>query len=213
MANEVKLTVPAPVQIPPVQGVPDEKDIQFQIPEVGMKGIPGGENMPLKKRVIPLSGKMITSEDPIIIGTNFRTLTNMRYSEASPKAVSGMTKINTTYDLDTYIETRAAHHFRKVQPAETPVIENHILAQAFTTAGTGSTVIQRLETLREVARQLLQRPSGQIRWEPPTSIPEDSPMLPKDVSPIVTGRIPVYGEVTGFLARDSSQRLRRLQVP
>ncbi len=64
------------------------------------------------KTTVPLSGKLITAEDPLIVGKNFQTLTNMRYGDASPKTISGMTKINTTA-LTTYLKVRSAFHFRK----------------------------------------------------------------------------------------------------
>ena len=67
---------------------------------------------PWLKTMIPLSGKLITAEDPLIIGKNFKILTNMRYGDASPKTITGMTKINTTA-LTTYLKVRSAFHFRK----------------------------------------------------------------------------------------------------
>ena len=44
----------------------------------------------------PLTGKLRTDVDPMLIGeTNFRSLINMRYKADCPKGILGMTKINT----------------------------------------------------------------------------------------------------------------------
>jgi hypothetical protein len=84
--------------------------------KIGMKGLqdlPDSQNEPFKKNVITLDGKLITSEDPLVIGkNNFRSIVNMRYGNASPKSVAGMTKINTTA-LSAYPIVRSAIHFRK----------------------------------------------------------------------------------------------------
>lgn len=46
---------------------------------------------------LTLDGKLVTSEDSMLIGPNdFQTLTNMRYTDTHPKAIPGMTKINST---------------------------------------------------------------------------------------------------------------------
>jgi hypothetical protein len=83
---------------------------------------------------IPFSGKLITSE-PASIGVNFRTLTNMRYTDTHIKNVDGMTKINSTA-LSTYLKTRNAFHFKKYQPAE-----SHLLIQAYNTGLTASQIL------------------------------------------------------------------------
>jgi hypothetical protein len=77
-----------------------------------LKGIQGGQDEPVQVRMVPLNGKLVTAEDPLIIGQNFRTLINMRYGDSSPKSIAGMTKINTT-PLTTYTKVRSAFHFRK----------------------------------------------------------------------------------------------------
>jgi hypothetical protein len=78
-----------------------------------LQQIPEAQNEPFRKNVVTLDGKLITSEDPLAIGkNNFRTLVNMRYGNASPKSVAGMTKINTTA-LSAYPIVRSAIHFRK----------------------------------------------------------------------------------------------------
>ena len=48
-----------------------------------------------QRKEIPFSGKCMTGE-PAMIGQNFRTLKNMRYTDTHIKGVGGMTKINTT---------------------------------------------------------------------------------------------------------------------
>lgn len=44
---------------------------------------------------IPLTGKLVTSEDPATIGTNFQTLQNLRPTKTHLKGIGGMSKINT----------------------------------------------------------------------------------------------------------------------
>ena len=84
---------------------------------------------------IPLTGKLMLS-DPATIGTNFQTLTNMRYTDANIQSIAGNTKINSTA-LSTYLKVRNAHQYTKSQPAE-----NHLLAQAYNTGLTASQVIE-----------------------------------------------------------------------
>ena len=89
-----------------------------------------------KKHVeIPFNGKLLTYE-PASIGNNFRTLKNLRYTDTHLKGVAGNTKINATA-FTAAIKTRNAHHFRKVQPAE-----SHLLLQCYTTAETTSGIYQ-----------------------------------------------------------------------
>jgi len=74
---------------------------------------------------IQLTGKMITSVDPIQLGKgDFRNLTNMRYTDKGIKSIQGMTKINTSAVSNPTIP--AMYQFRKEFPAE-----NHLLAQGF----------------------------------------------------------------------------------
>ena len=86
-------------------------------------------------RDIPLNGRLILS-DPATIGTNFRQLTNLEYTDTHVRGIAGMTKINTTA-LTTYLKTRNAFHYRKTQPAE-----SHLLAQVYDTGLTASQVLQ-----------------------------------------------------------------------
>jgi len=90
----------------------------------------------LKKKEILLGGKLVTAEDGMSIGENFKTLTNMRYTDSHPKSIGGMTKINTTA-LTTYLKIKNGFHFKKAQPAE-----SHILVQAYNSGSTASQVLQ-----------------------------------------------------------------------
>jgi hypothetical protein len=111
----------------------------YKIPIVGLKPAPAAEDEKKGKKIVPLSGKLITAEDPLIVASNYRTVTNMRYGEASPKQIAGMTKINPNVLDGTYIKTRNAFQFRKTQPNS---IESHILAQVYNTGMTSSQVYQ-----------------------------------------------------------------------
>lgn len=88
----------------------------------------------LRSREFPLTGKLITSEDPVIIGANFRTLKNMRYTRTNPKGIGGHSKINTTA-LTTFPKTRSGIHFRKEQPAE-----SHVLIESYNAGLTASEI-------------------------------------------------------------------------
>lgn len=50
----------------------------------------------LQIKEIPLTGKLVTSEDPSLIGVNFQKITNTRYTRTSIKGIGGHSKINTT---------------------------------------------------------------------------------------------------------------------
>ena len=82
----------------------------------------GSANMEYKD--IPLVGRLITAEDPSVIGENFQSLKNLRYKDSGLKGVQGMTKINTVAVANPKIT--AGIHFKKSQPAE-----SHLLIQAF----------------------------------------------------------------------------------
>ncbi len=116
-------------------------EINIVIPEVSIPTVQGGQNEEPRKCLVPFSGKLITAEDPFIVGKNFRTLTNMRYRDKNPVSIGGMTKINTTA-LITYLKVRNAFHFSKSQPAET-----HVLAQAYNTDLTASKVYQNITAI------------------------------------------------------------------
>lgn len=70
---------------------------------------------------IPLTGKCNNSDPPASIGTGFRTLKNLRYTDKGLKGVSGMTKLHSGA-IGTYKKVRNAFHFRKEQPAESHVL-------------------------------------------------------------------------------------------
>ena len=54
------------------------------------------QDEPARPFLWPLTGKVRNDVDPIAIGqSNFRQLTNLRYTDASPRGVLGMTKIIT----------------------------------------------------------------------------------------------------------------------
>ena len=86
---------------------------------------------------LPFSGKLMTS-DPAAIGQNFRTLTNMRYTDTHIKSVGGMTKINSAATINaTYLKGRSAFHFVKSQPAE-----SHVIVQAYNTDFSASQLME-----------------------------------------------------------------------
>ncbi len=87
-----------------------------------------------KNKVIPLNGKLVTSDDPTQIGTNFQILQNLRYGEGHVKGVGGMSKINPTA-IATYTNVRNGFHFSKSRPAE-----SHTLVHAFNGAGTAAVI-------------------------------------------------------------------------
>ncbi len=78
----------------------------------------------LRRKEIPLTGKLVTNEDPALIGTNFQTLKNMRQTRTNPKGIGGYTKINSTALSNPKI--RSGIHFRKEQPAE-----SHVLVESY----------------------------------------------------------------------------------
>lgn len=71
-----------------------------------------------------LTGKLITAKDPSVIGHNFRSLKNLRYTDTNPKGIGGMTPINSTAIANPKV--RNMIHYRKDQPTET-----HLLIHAF----------------------------------------------------------------------------------
>jgi hypothetical protein len=115
--------------IPPAKPVENEKESEYTIPLVDLKGQQPVKDEPHQKKLIPFSGKLITAEDPLIVGNNYRTLTNMRYGEASPKQVAGMTKIQPGTTLTAIAFGSGAHE---------PVVGETIHGN--TTAATGIVV-------------------------------------------------------------------------
>lgn len=86
---------------------------------------------------IPFGGKLITSDDKLMIGQNFSALENMRYTDKGIKTIGGMSKINSSAMDATYIKTRSAFHLKKSQPAET-----HVIAQAYNSGLTASVILE-----------------------------------------------------------------------
>lgn len=88
------------------------------------------EDKALLKKVIPLSGKLNTFNDPAMIGTNFRTLKNLAPQGTHPKGIRGMTKINSAA-ITTYTKIKNLFHFRKeqkkVKTADLIASESHLL--------------------------------------------------------------------------------------
>ena len=110
------------------------KDIlQYQLPKLNPQ-IRTAPNVEYELKGLPLDGKLVTSTNPLLIGKNFRTMTNMRYEDNHPSSIMGMTKINTSA-LDTYRKVRSAYHFEKSFHAE-----SHLLMQAYNTGLTASGV-------------------------------------------------------------------------
>ncbi len=66
---------------------------------------------------IPLhESRLILSKDPAVIGNNYQSLKNLRYTGSYPKAIGGMTPINTSAPSTggaTYPRIKSAIHFRK----------------------------------------------------------------------------------------------------
>jgi hypothetical protein len=97
----------------------------------------------LSRKNISLAGRLITSQDPLLIDggqgdgpANFRQLTNMRYKDKNPQGVAGHTKINSSA-LATYLKARSGFHFKKDFPAE-----SHVVIQAENTGETESKIWQ-----------------------------------------------------------------------
>jgi hypothetical protein len=90
----------------------------------------------LKTKILPFNGKLIQSDDPTQIGTNFQTLQNLRYTDSHVKGVGGMTKINSTV-LSSYPHVRNAHHFNKNNP-----VENHVLLHTFSVGDATPVIVQ-----------------------------------------------------------------------
>lgn len=68
------------------------------------------------RKDIPLNGKLITSYDPLLIGDNFSTLSNMRYNDNGIESVKGNARQEGVY-YDGYT-VKAGYNFTKSQPEE-----------------------------------------------------------------------------------------------
>ena len=107
---------------------------------------------------IALKGKWISDLDGVVVAENFTTLRNLRYTDVYPRAVGGMTKLNSTAIVQHRVKN--AHHFRR--PATR---ENHLLLQTDHGTGTAGSV-QTFESVVPALPTLLQvyTPRPQVRW-------------------------------------------------
>ena len=110
---------------------------ELNIPKVDLQGIQAAQSEPDEKHIISLDGKLILSSDPIMIGKNFRTMTNLRYGKGHPEGIRGMSKINSSIINSTYYKARSAIQFTKQNPSE-----EHILAQVYNSGLTASKVYE-----------------------------------------------------------------------
>lgn len=92
---------------------------------------------------IALNGKLILSKDPVVVGQNFQSLKNMRYTGMYPKGIGGMSPINasapSTGGATTYPRIKNAIHFRKDGEATD---YEHLLCYAYTTSMTSPKIFQ-----------------------------------------------------------------------
>jgi hypothetical protein len=95
----------------------------------------------LKSKVIPLNGKLVQSDDPTQIGTNYRTLQNLRYTDSHVIGIGGMDNVNASV-LSSYPYVRNAFHFNKVQPSE-----SHVILHAFDATGTTAVLLENTGTI------------------------------------------------------------------
>lgn len=96
--------------------------------------IQAAPNMEYEIKPIPLNGKWCPASNPALLGTNFKTLTNMRYVEGHPESIMGMTKINTTA-LMTYLKPKNAYYFSKAL-----YNDSHLYVQVYNSGGTASVI-------------------------------------------------------------------------
>ena len=92
----------------------------------------------IRIKELTFTGKLITHLDGTLIGENFKTLTNLRYTDRNVRGIGGMTQINTT-PLTSHPLIHNGMHFIKEQPAE-----SHILIQAYNSGETESKVFQNI---------------------------------------------------------------------
>ncbi len=115
------------------QGVPDEKDIDANIQLQKLSNIQATENEVTEYLNIPLSGKWMPAVNPIHIGHNFRTLTNMRYAPEHPESIMGMSRINSTsfsnYPINMFHYTKAA--VINSAGEEIRAAESHLIIQGY----------------------------------------------------------------------------------
>lgn len=127
--------------LPRVQGVDNEQGREQSMGIITMPIAQPVANEPKKKAMFSLDGRLITAEDPLTIGHNYRELANVRYGDLHPVSVAGISKINSTTAL-MWPKVRNAFHFNKIQPAETTTTESHVLVHAYDAAMSETMVIQ-----------------------------------------------------------------------
>ena len=116
---------------------------------------------------IALKGKWISDLDGIVVADNFTTLKNMRYTDVYPRAVGGMTKLNSTAMLNE--EVRNAFHFRR------PVTgESHLVLQA-EDAFTGTSALKTFESTIPNASNTLSASLYTLTYNGNTGYFSDSP--------------------------------------
>lgn len=99
-------------------------------------------NIPYEGKSIPLNGKLDFNPHQSLLGTNFRTLMNMRYAEGHPESVLGMTRLTAGRIHPTYYLARSCFHFiRELHP------ETHVLVHALNAAKTASAVIRNVTAI------------------------------------------------------------------
>ena len=110
-----------------------------QFPLVTIQPIQPIANEEEQKYILPLDGKLITNEDPMLIGKNFQQLTNMRYVPGHPESILGMTRITSSPIDATYFKVREAFQFTKATTTE-----NHLLVQSYNSALTASKIFDNI---------------------------------------------------------------------
>lgn len=144
-SKESEIVIPI-AMAPPIQGTDNSKEAEIAVPVTLISPIKPIDSDPIKNKIIPLTGKLITSDDPIVIGQNFKSYINLRPTPTHPRAIGGMSKVNSANVMDaTYLKTRSAYHLVKEQPAE-----SHVLVQAFATALTTSAVLDNITAIGTV---------------------------------------------------------------
>jgi len=87
----------------------------------------------LQSKEIPFTGKLVTSEDPAVIGVNFQQITNTRYTQTSIKGIGGHSKINSTAIPNPKV--RSGIHFDKAD-------ESHVVVEAYNTGLSSSKIYE-----------------------------------------------------------------------
>lgn len=100
------------------------------------------QKTPYQRKLIPLSGRLITALDGVMVGDNFTILKNLRYTDKNLRAIGGMTKINETTALSSYPNVLNAFHFQKSQPAE-----SHLLVHAWDSSLANNALLENITAI------------------------------------------------------------------